>query len=159
VAKRKKSTHAKQKDKAWKAFSRFIRLKYSDQDGICTCVTCDRKMPFTKIQAGHWIPGRTNAILFEEDCVHPQCYGCNVGQKGKPIEYWLWMEQNIGRQRMDEMIAKYQGPGKEYTVEDLKGIETYYKTKCLPFEYKAERVKAVIELVDEMKEEALAEYE
>lgn len=35
-----KSEYKKAKDKAWSAFSKYIRLKYTDWMGNCKCVSC-----------------------------------------------------------------------------------------------------------------------
>lgn len=94
-----------EKDKAWDRFSIFIRtrdcIKYggSLEDGMC--VTCQRPYPFKKLQAGHFIGGRTNSILLDEDLVHAQCYGCNVGRGGAYVEYFVWMEEQYGREMID----------------------------------------------------------
>ena len=52
------------KKKVWTLCSKYIRLKYSDKDGNCTCFTCDTVKPWKEMQAGHGISGRTNSILF-----------------------------------------------------------------------------------------------
>ena len=114
--------------RAWSAVSKYIRYTAVEADGLVTCITCRRRYPVKKIQAGHWIPGRTNSILFEEDAIHPQCYGCNVGKAGNPIEYWLWMEQHVGRERMDTLIDRWRKQ-QEYTLEDYIAYETRY-TRC-----------------------------
>lgn len=65
------------KKKAWDAFSRYIRtrdcLKSTGDRNRGACVTCGRVFDFKKLQAGHFIPGRVNSILFDEQCVHAQC--------------------------------------------------------------------------------------
>ncbi len=68
------------KKKAWVEFSKYVRLR----DAIGTtgtrdwlnCCSCGRKYPaFGKgcAQAGHFIPGRSHALLFREKGVHGQC--------------------------------------------------------------------------------------
>lgn len=102
---KKKSPLELAKEKAWKAFSVFIRtrdcIKYGGSltDGIC--VTCKKPYPFKKLQAGHFIAGRTNAILLDEDLVHTQCYGCNMGRSGAHVEYFVYMEETYGREVID----------------------------------------------------------
>lgn len=70
------------KDKAWKLFSRYIRRKHSDQDGLARCYTCGVVKPYKELQCGHGIGGRGNYILFKEEVCRPQCYSCNVGKDG-----------------------------------------------------------------------------
>src|SRR3990167_2350616 len=37
--------------------------------------------------------------------VWPQDYACNIAKKGAPTEYWLFLEKEIGRNQMDELIT------------------------------------------------------
>lgn len=135
----KRSPLKKAKDNAWAAFSLFIRTRDSlkttgSLDG-CLCVTCDKWYPRLGvgcIQAGHFIAGRNNAVLFSEKGVHGQCYGCNNGsrQRGKSahIKYWLFMEQEYGRELIDKLILESNQTVK-YKVWEFEEIEQRFKTK------------------------------
>src|ERR1700676_924657 len=98
------------KKKAWKEFSIYIRTRDclittgDPNQGIC--VTCNRQFGFKQLQAGHWIGGRNNAVLFSEQGVHAQCGGCNGPLDGNPIKYWLYMEKAYGRKVMDKLILE-----------------------------------------------------
>jgi hypothetical protein len=70
------------KKNLWTLFSRYIRLSYSNKNGLCQCYTCGIVLPYKQLQAGHAITGRRNAILFEEQIVRPQCYQCNIHKHG-----------------------------------------------------------------------------
>ena len=102
---KKKSDLSKAKQLAWSAFSIFIRtrdcIKYGGNPDEGMCVTCNRPYPFKKLQAGHFIAGRTNAILLDEDLCHTQCFGCNMGRSGAHVEYFVFMEKNYGRDAID----------------------------------------------------------
>lgn len=126
----KLSTHKK---KAWEAFSLYIRTRDSIKTtgGIdyCVCVTCPNQYPRIGvgcIQAGHFIDGRGNAILFDEEATHGQCYGCNVGRNGAHVEYFVWMEQNYGRETIDRLRVKRHEIVK-YKAWDYDTIADKYK--------------------------------
>lgn len=102
------------KSKAWDAFSKYIRLR----DAILTtgtkthalCVSCGAYKPIGGIgclQAGHLVPGRTNALLIDERFVNSQCDHCNRGLKGNWVPY------------RRAMVAKY-GEDAVKEVEDIK---------------------------------------
>jgi len=91
------------KKKAWDCFSKYIRLKYSTPSGYCKCVTCGRMKYWKEMQAGHFIQGRYLNILFDERCVHPQCYHCNIGLKGNYVEYYEYMLQQYGKEIIDDL--------------------------------------------------------
>ena len=100
----------KARAKAWKAFSRYIRLR----DCLMTsgnleygkCVTCGNVFAIDRLQAGHFIPGRNNAILFDPRCVHAQCIGCNMYGGGKQPAYYEFMLQRYGREVVDELFRQ-----------------------------------------------------
>lgn len=105
------------KDKAWNAFSLFIRtrdsLKTTGGLDECICVTCARRYPRLGvgcIQAGHFIGGRTNSVLFSEKGVHGQCGACNNGVYARNnksgIAYYQFMEKTYGRETIDRLILE-----------------------------------------------------
>lgn len=120
----------KQKKKTWAWFSKYMRLKHSDKKGMCECYTCGRKMKWNEknCQAGHGIGGRTNNILFNEDIVRPQCYGCNVCGYGKLDEFGYKLSQEIGQDKYND-ILKNKRKVKKYTEQELKEMEEFYKAQ------------------------------
>lgn len=114
----KKTPRAKAKEAAWKAFSLYIRtrdsLKTTGGLDYCLCVSCGDKRPrlgMYCIQAGHFIPGRNNAVLFSEEGVHGQCQMCNHGISGrkKPtasVVYYQFMEKEYGREVIDRLVRE-----------------------------------------------------
>lgn len=87
----KKVSVSKAKQKAWAAFSEYIRRKYSNSNGIVKCVTCSWQGHWTEAQAGHFVDGRNNRVLYNESLVHPQCVTCNVFKHGNKIAYAHFM--------------------------------------------------------------------
>lgn len=73
----KKKTKTYYKDKAWKAFSTYIRtrdsIKTTGGVDFCRCITCKKIYEYKQTQAGHFVPGRSNSVLFKEDIVNGQC--------------------------------------------------------------------------------------
>lgn len=132
-SKEKKRALSTSKNKAWREFSRFIRLR----DCIMTtrdtdagvCITCGKLISYGSSQAGHFIAGRTNAVLFNEDIVHLQCYSCNVCNHGEQLEYYYAM-QKLGYTE-DEIIKMRQlrYTALKYTAEDYEEIAEKYKEK------------------------------
>lgn len=133
-----KTERAKIKDKAWDNFSIYIRtrdcLRFTGKPDEGKCVTCDRPYPFKKLQAGHFIQGRGNAVLFDERLVYSQCVGCNgnppFGKGGNYVEYFIFMEKEWGRKKIDEFRAlKYKTV--IYKPYQLQEIADKYKQKTI----------------------------
>lgn len=120
------------KDKAWKAFSAYIRardcIRFTGDPEFGKCVTCNKPYPFKKLQAGHFIAGRTSAILFDEEAVFSQCYGCNIGRGGSHVEYFVFMEQEVGREKIEELRQKRHQHVK-YIKFDYERIRKEYEDK------------------------------
>lgn len=125
--KSKTITISKAKKKAWTWFSLYIRTRGSDGD-FNTCVTCKRVYPIKSLQAGHWLPGRHNSVLFDPRNCHPQCYGCNVPNKGNPIKYYHFMEETYGSEVMDELEELDKHPI-QFKVVDLQELEELFKDR------------------------------
>lgn len=123
------------KKEAWSAFSAYIRtrdcIRYTHTPDNGMCVTCKRSYPYKKLQAGHFIGGRTNAVLFDERIVYSQCYGCNVGKAGNYLEYFYFMEEEIGRPAIDALVIELKEKKVSYSVEDYIDIKNLYEDKRL----------------------------
>lgn len=69
-----KKLQNKAKADAWSEFSRFIRVRDClETTGLAfvgVCITCGRRFHIRYLQAGHCLPGRSNAKLFDEKLVH-----------------------------------------------------------------------------------------
>lgn len=124
-------TISRLKKKVWKVFSQYIRKRNADKNGYTYCVTCKRKKFWKELQAGHFIPGRHNIILFDERLVHPQCYHCNCFLFGNPREYDKFMRKKYGDEKVAEFdkLGKYRGNIKQFTVEELNKLYDNYSKK------------------------------
>ena len=139
VKKVKVLTLSKAKDRAWKAFSRFIRLRdcWIDTKSLeCHCVTCGRLYKFgSTLHAGHFQPGRHANLLFDEEQVHAQCQICNRWRKGMWPEYYEYMVKRYGLERVQKMIAS-RNKIIQYKVADYLFIEEEYKNRSKQYEEK-----------------------
>ena len=128
-------THAPRwKKKAWAAFSRYIRIRDSlattKTIDFCVCITCPDTRPFKQIQAGHFISGRNNQVLFDERQVNGQCYVCNMRKKGNWAEYYKVMVKRHGEEEVKKMIYE-SSQVKLYNVSDYKDIVERYENRVL----------------------------
>ncbi len=98
------------KKKLWKIFSIYIRMRDClETTGTTThgkCCTCRKDYPIGKLQAGHFIPGRSDSILFDPICVHAQCYRCNIKRQGEWLKYFRFMEKKHGREFVLELMDR-----------------------------------------------------
>lgn len=132
----KRTDRQKAKDRAWDAFSRYIRtrdcLRFTGDPTEGMCVTCKRYYPYPQLQAGHFISGRGNAVLFDERLVYSQCVGCNgnppYGKGGNYVEYFRFMLDEVGLEKIDEFRA-LKSTTKQYKIHDFEELEKEFNNK------------------------------
>jgi len=76
----------REKEKAWGWFSKYIRTRECLQSTGSTeyglCFTCGKRTNYEEMDAGHFIAGRKNAVLFDPAYVRGQCRECNRSKGG-----------------------------------------------------------------------------
>lgn len=114
------------KAKCWRLFSEYIRKRGADEGGTNTCITCGIPKFWKELHAGHFVSGRTNAVLFDERITWPQCPRCNLWLGGNYAKYTLKMLDMYGREKVDELLdlkhktVKYSRADVESLILDFK---------------------------------------
>ena len=97
----------------------------ADRLGMVKCVTCPATLPAEHMQAGHFIPGRKNAVLYSEMGVNPQCYRCNMILKGNWPEYLKYMTHRYGQTVVNQLLQKSRQVVQMKTHDHLAVFEKY----------------------------------
>jgi hypothetical protein len=135
LSKPKTITYKAAKKKAWDAFSIYIRRRDAKRDELLLdgekafCITCGKPYPAFGsgcLQAGHFIGGRNNQVLFDERQVFAQCYNCNINLKGNWVPYRKKMVALYGEEVVADMENTH-GLSVKYSVPDLLELEAKYK--------------------------------
>lgn len=131
--KAKKLSVNKLKKDCWELFSKIVRLSEADEMGMAKCVTCPAVKHWKELQAGHFIPGRHNAILFERRGCHPQCYVCNIPLKSNPRNYDAYMRVKYGAKVIKELEA-LDRTTKQFTVLELQAFKEKLKVELARYQ-------------------------
>lgn len=109
-------------------FSKYIRLKYSDSNGYCRCISCGKIVFWKEIQNGHYMSRRYFSTRWSEDNCRPQCVACNMFNQGNIQMYRRGLIKEIGEQRVDlvEALAR-QSTCKKSEFEYAELIKHYKK--------------------------------
>lgn len=75
------------KTKLDRIFSEFIRLRDSDENGYCRCISCNSIHHWKDMDAGHYVNRRHMSLRFDEKNVNAQCRSCNRFDEGNAIGY------------------------------------------------------------------------
>jgi hypothetical protein len=117
-------------NKADKWFSIYIRLRDSDNDGICKCVTCETRKPWRYMDCGHFIKRQHMATRFKETNAHGQCKKCNYFEQGNDAKYEAFIIETYGEKELLLLQAgRYQT--RKLDAFQMKQLEKYYKEKAI----------------------------
>jgi len=131
IPKPKKKTISKTKKETWVVFSKYIRMRDCLRTTGCAswglCITCEKRYHIKMLQAGHFIPGRHNANLFNEKGCHAQCYNCNINLRGNTLVYRRKIIELYG-EGWDEVLEERARQTVKYSVKDLEEKKEEYQT-------------------------------
>jgi hypothetical protein len=118
-------------------FSRYIRLKYSDEKGLVKCFTCPKVLPISEIQNGHFIHRQDMGTRFLEDNCRPQCPKCNSKHNDDPSIFKNKLEQDKKgiTQWLEEQSREIIKP----TRDELKQMITDYRYRVKILEKKIKK--------------------
>jgi hypothetical protein len=123
--KKKKKTVKKLKETCWIHCSIYNRRKDADWRGYVVCCTCGDVRQWDEVDAGHFLGGRTNGILFDDRGIHAQCKRCNGFRGGEQAKYEKFMLKRYGQKVVDELYKLRDG-NKTFSEKELEEkIETY----------------------------------
>lgn len=107
-------------------FSEFIRLRDSDSNGICKCITCNTPDHWRQVDAGHFVTRENMATRWEEENVHAQCQSCNRFKSGKQYEHGLAVDRKHGAGTASKLIVKSKSPCNWEDFE-IETMAKYYR--------------------------------
>lgn len=121
------SDASKLKNSVWRQFSIFIRKRDANENGLVRCCTCGRAAHWKGAHAGHFLPQRRNAILFDERGVHAQCLECNINIGGNPEEYEKFMLEKYGLEVVEE-LRRQSTQTVKWLPDELKSLLAHYRS-------------------------------
>ena len=137
INKQSKRSLPSMKRKVWGVFSQYIRMRDCLRTTGCSswglCITCGKRLHFKMLQAGHFISGRNNAVLFQERGVHAQCYNCNINLRGNTLKYRRMINLLYG-EGADVKLETEADQTIKFTIEELQEKYDYYKEKIKELE-------------------------
>ena len=79
-----------------KWFSKYIRARDADANGIVRCISCGDPHHWSKCDAGHFIKRQHMSLRFNEKNVNAQCRKCNWLEQGNDIGYAKGLMKKYG---------------------------------------------------------------
>ena len=117
--------------KAWDVFSKFIRKREANEDGIVSCFTCGTRGHWKDMDAGHYIPKSISlALRFHERNVHVQCTSCNRFRHGNLTQYALALKKRYGEEILEELDEyRRENEGMRISEPDYRALIERYESK------------------------------
>ena len=84
------------KNSADQWFSKYIRLRDANINGVCSCITCGAKKHWKQMDAGHFQSRRYSATRYHEQNAHAQCQACNKYNAGEQYRHGQEIDLRYG---------------------------------------------------------------
>jgi hypothetical protein len=110
-------------------FSRFIRLRDSDENGYCKCITCNTVLYWKSMDNGHYVKRQHQGARFHEKNCHAQCKVCNWQEQGRNDVYKQVIIERYGQQEHDLLKFAERHTTKHSCLE-IKLIAKEYQKKA-----------------------------
>jgi 5-methylcytosine-specific restriction endonuclease McrA len=111
-----------------RVFSRFVRMKYADNDGQVSCVTCGKQAHWKEVHAGHFVKRQHMSLRWDERNVMPQCVRCNLHMGGRQDDYAAYIVNEYGHATFADLIAK-KHETKKWTRPELQELIDIYSER------------------------------
>lgn len=97
------------KEKLWKIFSEYIRLRDAEWNGYAPCISCGKNAFWKDLDAGHFIAKNSgDYFYFLEENVHAQCSHCNRFLHGNLLNYRMRLVNKIGQDEVQKLEYQSQ---------------------------------------------------
>jgi len=107
-------------------FSKFIRLRDSDDNGYLCCISCQKVVHWKKADAGHFVNRKHYALRYNEKNVNGQCRACNRFDEGAGPGYSIGIRKKYGTQIIEILLAMKNSSTK-WTQFEINELVKYYK--------------------------------
>lgn len=87
-------------------FSKFIRLRDSDEDGYCTCCTCGKTQFWKEVDNGHFVKRNIEVTRYDEKNCNAQCRACNNYGKGEEQLHKEYIDNKYGEDTASNLRSK-----------------------------------------------------
>jgi hypothetical protein len=118
------------KTKLDRIFSEYIRLRDSDSNGYCRCISCGAIHHWKECDAGHYVNRSHMSTRFDEKNVNAQCRRCNRFDEGNQIGYTKGLIRKYGSGIINELDVKKHSVSK-ITRAEYELLINHYKVEVM----------------------------
>lgn len=107
--------------------SRYVRMLYSDERGICQCYTCSTTKHYSFMQCGHYVPRGSMQTRFMLKNLRPQCPTCNEIKSGNLEVFTERLE--LEEKGITEYLKKLSREPFKWGRDELKQLLIDFRAK------------------------------
>jgi hypothetical protein len=125
MRKKKTDSLSKLQKELDRLFSLWVRQSNA-VNGVVSCCTCGKIMPWRASQCGHFMSRRYNSTRFDDKNVAPQCSSDNMFNQGRQFEFGLYIDKKYGVGTAEalsvksKMLCKRTKFDYEYLIKEIK---------------------------------------
>jgi len=109
-------------------FSKYIRLRDSDEQGVGHCCTCGKVVWWKDAHAGHYLGRESFGVRWNEKNVNLQCCYCNTYREGEKGRYLMLLQKKYGDDIDDQLRITKKLTSKLLPYERHE-LKEYYRLK------------------------------
>lgn len=117
----------KLKEKLDRIFSEYIRLRDSNDNDYCRCISCGSIHHWKDMDCGHFVNRSHMGTRFSERNCNAQCRKCNRFDEGNNIGYTRGLIRKYGVKVIDELEMKKHSHSYMTAFDYQISIEYYSK--------------------------------
>ena len=112
---------------AW--FSKYIRLRDADDNGVCQCCTCWVSFSWRDMTCGHFQKRHHAGTRFNDQNCAAQCVSCNSFRDGEQYKHGKYINLKYGEGTADKLQALAWAHGVVHKHDD-KTLAAFYRAKA-----------------------------
>ena len=109
-----------------KWFSRYIRLRDANNQGIAKCCTCDTYNFVKKMDCGHYIKRQHQAARYNVHNCSTQCKRCNNFEQGNDTKFRQHLVDMYGENKV-LLVESSKRTTVKRSANDMKLLADHYK--------------------------------
>jgi len=106
-------------------FSKYIRLRNANTDGMVECFTCGGLFNWVHVDCGHHIPRIHKSVRFDEMNCQVQCKKCNWLGQGEEILFRENLIKKYGQDSYDLLLFR-KSQTKKWSAFELEALIEHY---------------------------------
>lgn len=116
------------KNKLDTVFSQYIRLRDMEEGRVFRCISCNRILPISQADCGHYINRQHMSTRWHEMNCHAQCRKCNRFDEGNMQGYRLGLVRMYGEKHV-AVLESYKYRVTKYSDFEMSALIKYYKSR------------------------------